>query len=323
MATIKLLPTLALLLVAAAQAADSDAPPPPDGPAPLPDALITADPPAVAPAPQAISPDCSFCTEQAAKPAERRDFFTRLRGEDSEGYSIVSIARGLSTHKPMFFLPVTYSRDYQGEQTEVIFAISAKQQLFGSPWYFGYSQRSFWQLYDGGRSRPFRESDYNPEIFYRWTPDPERFSHWGADFGLEHESNGQDLPLSRSWNRLYVAPFRAKGKALLYLKAWYRIPEDDRKTPDDPKGDDNPDIEDHYGYGEAHFQRQIGKGQLIHTMVRMNPATGHGAINVNYTVPSDDGYLFYQVYFWQGYGESLLDYDDSVTRLGIGFALAR
>jgi phospholipase A1 len=205
----------------------------------------------------------------------------------------------------------------------MIFQISAKQRLFGTNFYFGYSQRSFWHVYDGDQSRPFRETDYNPELFYRWKPDPQRYGQWGADIGVEHESNGQEVPLSRSWNRIYLAPFRAKGKSLLYVKAWLRIPEAEKETPDDPEGDDNPDIEDHYGYGEVHFQRQIGKGHVIHAMARANPATGHGALNVNLTIPLRDGYGFYHVYLWQGYGESLLDYDDSVTRIGIGFALAR
>lgn len=295
--------------------------------------LIVADPPAVEVKPQAVSPTLGEKAKDAAAaalpsdtppPAEQRlDFFSRMRGEDPNAYSIVSVAKGLSTHKPMFILPATYSPDYDGAQTEVIFAISAKVQLFSTPFYFGYSQRSFWQVYDSDRSRPFRETDYNPELFYRWTPDPKKWNYWGADIGAEHESNGQDVPDSRSWNRIYVAPFRAEGKSLWYIKAWYRIPEDKKKSADDPKGDDNPDIEDHYGYGELHWQHQLGKRQVLHTMVRMNPETGHGALNINYTIPSRDGSVFYQLYVWQGYGESLLDYDRAITRVGVGVAFSR
>ena len=35
-----------------------------------------------------------------------------------------------------------------------------------------------------------------------------------------------------------------------------------------------------------------------------------------------DGDLFWNVYLWHGYGESLTDYNDSVTRIGVGFALS-
>lgn len=244
-------------------------------------------------------------------------------GRNADRYAISNAACGMSLHKAMFVLPATYSSDYPASETELIFQISAKQSLFGTNIFFGYTQRSFWQVYDSQRSRPFRETDYNPELFYRWIAGSPKWLGWGADIGIEHESNGQDVPDSRSWNRIYFAPFRAKGKTGLYLKTWFRLPEDEKETPDDPKGDDNPDIDDYYGYTELHVQKQIGGQQVISGMVRANPATGKGAINLNYTIPSKSGYLFYQVYLWHGYGESLLDYNDSVTRIGIGVALAR
>ncbi len=329
----KLTPLLLLALLASGSAGAADAPAPASKVeaevAPL-NPAITADPPAVDAQPQAIDPgqdeDCADCSvAEKAKPdasiKSRR--FLASPGDEEEGYSIVSVAKGLSTHKPMYILPATYSPDYPSQHTEVLFTISAKLRLYGTSLFFGYSQRSFFQVYDSHRSRPFRETDYNPELFYRWTPDPKVWKYWGADFGAEHESNGQDVPQSRSWNRLYVAPFRARGKSLIYIKAWYRLPEEKKKTPDDPKGDDNPDIEDHYGYAELHFQRQIGKRQVIQSMFRFNPETGHGALNINYTIPSNDGSVFYQLYVWQGYGESLLDYNDSVTRVGLGIAFSR
>lgn len=242
---------------------------------------------------------------------------------NADRYTISNAACGLSLHKAMFVLPATYSPDYPSSETELIFQISAKQSLFGTNIFVGYTQRSFWQVYDSQRSRPFRETNYNPELFYRWIALDPDWLGWGADVGIEHESNGQDIPDSRSWNRIYFAPFRAKGKTGVYLKTWFRLPEDDKETPDDPKGDDNPDIDDYYGYTELHVQKQIGRQQLISGMFRINPATGKGALNLNYTIPSNDGYLFYQVYLWHGYGESLLDYNDSVTRIGFGVALAR
>jgi phospholipase A1 len=243
--------------------------------------------------------------------------------QDIDTYSIVSVARGLSTHKPMYLMPITYSEDITGLNTEVVFQISAKQRLFARNLYFGYTQRSYWQLFDEERSRPFRETNYNPEVFYRWTPDPARYKHWGADIGVEHESNGKDLPDSRSWNRLYLAPFQAKGRHLFYAKLWYRLPEDRKRDANDPKGDDNPDIEDFYGYTELHFQRQFFGKHLGHLMARGNPATGKGAFSLTYSLPSPDGYAFYALSLWHGYGESLIDYNRQVTRIGIGVMLSR
>jgi phospholipase A1/A2 len=247
----------------------------------------------------------------------------RLNRSDEDAYAIVSVARGLSTHKPMYLLPFTYGRGIEGQDTETVFQISAKQRLFNSNLFFGYTQKSHWQIFDEDESRPFRETNYNPELFYRWTPDPERFHHWGADVGIEHESNGEEALRSRSWNRLYIAPFQAKGRTLRYLKFWYRIPEDRKDTPLDPKGDDNPDIYRFMGYAEAHVQRQLGGGSMGHLMLRGNPSTGKGAVQFNYTWPSRDGSLFYMATFFHGYGETLIDYDRVVTRIGVGFAVTR
>ena len=243
---------------------------------------------------------------------------------NSDAYSTVSVARGLSMHKPMYVYPLSYSPDFEGDETEFIFQLSAKYRLFGKPLYFAYTQKSFWQLYNQDESRPFRETNYNPEIFYRFVPeDAEKWHHWGADIGLEHESNGEALPLSRSWNRIYFAAFKAEGKNLLYLKTWYRIPDPKKETPDDPKGDDNPDIYKYYGYGEIHYARQIGKQQLLSSMIRGNPSTGKGGMSLSWSMPNDSGTLFYSVSLWHGYGESLIDYNHSVTRLSFGIMLSR
>lgn len=270
------------------------------------------------------SPAADDATAAAVNPSVRTDagqlgFMNR----DPDAYSIVSVARGFSTHKPIFIMPLTYSPDFDGRSTEVLFQISAKQRLFNRNFYFGYTQKSFWQLYNKAQSSPFRETNYNPELFYRWSPDPVKFRHWGADVGFEHESNGKNIPDSRSWNRIYVAPFQAKGKYLAYFKFWYRIREDAKTSPSDARGDDNPDIERFYGYSEFQFQRQFGGDQQAWVMLRGNPATGKGALSLNYSVPNSDGSLFYCFNLWQGYGESLIDYNRSITRLGVGIMFSR
>jgi phospholipase A1 len=246
--------------------------------------------------------------------------------QDPDAYSIVSAGHGLSLHKPMYLMPLTYSEDYHGSHSEVLFALSLKQRLFGIPLYFGYSQKSFFDAYDEHDSKPFRETDYNPELFYRWIPqDSERWHHLGLDFGVEHESNGQSLPDSRSWNRLYLSPFQAAGTHLFYWKWWWRFPENKDLPPTDPNRDDNPDIQSYYGYSELHVEQQLfgEHHHLAHAMFRYNPETGRGALNLQYSIPSPDGSYFWCFYLWQGYGESLIDYNHSITRVGLGVMLAR
>ena len=242
---------------------------------------------------------------------------------DPDAYSMVSATEGLSAHKPTYILPFTYSPDYTGSRSEVIFQISAKQRLFARNLYFGYTQKSFWELYNQKQSAPFRETDYNPEMFYRWILDPQQYHHWGADIGFEHESNGQSVPQSRSWNRIYFSPFQARGKQLAYFKIWYRIPEGEKSSPDAARGDDNPDIERYMGYGEIQFQRQFDDEGQFAFQLHGNPATGRAGGWLMYSRPNADHSLFYCIRLWQGYGESLIDYNTSVTRLGIGVMLAR
>ncbi|HWU68403.1 MAG TPA: phospholipase A [Stenotrophobium sp.] len=311
----KALPLVLLLAascpLAAAHAGDSS----------LPDQPIVANPPETAPA--AASPS----TAEPVAPAKPStslfaNYFENFHS-NPETYSIVSVDNGLSTHKPMFVLPYTYSSAYDGRHTEVEFQISAKQKLFHTQFYFAYTQKSFWQLYDKKESSPFRETDYNPELFYRWTPAFSWINHWGADLGFEHESNGMGLPDSRSWNRIYIAPFQAKGKYMVYLKFWYRLPEKAKTSPTDAEGDDNPDIQRYLGHAEFQVERQFFHDQLAHLTIRDNPATGKGSVAFNYSIPSNDGSLFYCINFFSGYGESLIDYNHAITRVGIGVMMVR
>lgn len=271
--------------------------------------------------PQTEVPDEASAADAPASTTRNDSAFDYFVGKGNP-YSRVSVANGLSSHKPMYVLPLTYSPDYDGNDSELAFQISGKMRVWNAL-YFGYTQKSFWSIYDSDNSRPFRETNYNPEIFYRWIPDPDPSGFWGADAGIEHESNGESLPRSRSWNRIYLSPFLARGASVYVLKLWYRLPEDEKETPDDPKGDDNPDIDDYYGYGELYWQYQLGSGQQLRAMVRGNPKESHGAIDVEYTIPSRSHNFFYQIYLWHGYGESLIDYNESVTRIGFGIALTR
>lgn len=249
--------------------------------------------------------------------------FENLR-RDPVVFALVAEKPGLSFHKPMFILPYSWTWNIRGgEHPEALFHISLKERVFDTNFYFAYSQKSFWQVYDGERSRPFRETDYNPEVFYRWKPDRPR-NVFGADFGLEHESNGQNIPNSRSWNRLYAAGFWEGRTTLAYLKLWYRLPEDEHRALDDPKRDDNPDISDYLGYGELNLQRNLfgSDRHRAGLVTRFNPATGRGALNFNYSAPMSN-YAFVNLYVWHGYGESLLDYDRETTRVGIGMMFSR
>lgn len=240
--------------------------------------------------------------------------------------AIFNTCSGVSLHKANFILPFSYSPRFPGDESEFIFQISGKAQLwdFGpGALYFGYSQRSYFQIFNEKKSKAFRESNYNPELFVRLPKPLRSLPDWSFDAGLEHESNGQDLPDSRSYNRLFFAPYWTKGRQAVQLKTWWRIPEDDGRPATDPKRDDNPDLGSYYGYGELRFRRDLPwNNQLIEVMLRGNTATGRGAVQVDYSLEVGPvGALFLRVF--NGYGESLIDYNRSVTRVALGVALQR
>jgi phospholipase A1 len=58
-----------------------------------------------------------------------------------------------------------------------------------------------------GISRPFRTTDHEPEVMYVYPTDAQLPWGWRwrySGLGVVHQSNGQSLPLSRSWNRVYL-----------------------------------------------------------------------------------------------------------------------
>lgn len=196
----------------------------------------------------------------------------------------------------------------------------------GDGLYFGFTLKSFWQVYNKKLSAPFRETNYRPEIFYQA---PIKRSLWGgtlfARTGLEHESNGRSQLLSRSWNRVYFGLGFQRDRWALYAQPWYRLPESNKVddgnplTPPPAEGDDNPDIEDYYGNYEFlaiyKYHRYEFSSQL-----RSNFSTGKAAIEAGVSFPLW-GRLKGYIQLFNGYGESLIDYNHSVQRVSVGILL--
>jgi len=116
-----------------------------------------------------------------------------------------------ATHRPS---SATYSDDdetgKQAQKVEGKFQISLKallmQEAFGGTGdlFVGYTQRSFWQMYNRPASSPFRETDFEPELWLRRVVN-KPFLGWNVStvaLGLNHQSNGRGDEFSRSWNRV-------------------------------------------------------------------------------------------------------------------------
>ena len=239
-------------------------------------------------------------------------------------FQIVQEGPGLTLHDEMFILPYSHADRYHGRQAEIIFQLSAKQAVAGSRLYFAYTQISYWQAYNVEESAPFRNTDYNPELFYRLAPRDWAGGRAGFDAGFEHESNGQRELLSRSWNQFYIAPHYQRGRLLARANLRWRVPESGKESPLSARGDDNPDITDYLGQLDLDLYYRWPSSVQAHLFARGNARTGRGFVSLNVSRPlphEQNAWLVLLVS--HGYGESLADYDRSVSRVGLGFMLAR
>lgn len=246
----------------------------------------------------------------------------------------------ITPHKRSYFLPITYIKnpnekvfedfpvDGELDNFEAKFQISFKAPIFTQIFnesdaiHIGFTIQSYWQMYNSEFSSPFRETNYQPEIFYTMIDDKE-FEGWYnriITVGFEHQSNGHTQLLSRSWNRLYAQFVIEKDNWVVAFKPWYRIPEKDKTEPNQAGGDDNPDIYKYMGYFELTTVYQW-QSQTISTLFRNNlQGDNKGAIQIDWSFPIDKKFKGYVQYF-NGYGESLIDYDQRIERLGIGILL--
>ena len=193
--------------------------------------------------------------------------------------------------------------------------------LPGDGIYFGMTIQAWWQVYSDKISRPFRETNYQPELFYM-VPMPFQLNEGNMLLSLhfEHQSNGQHQLLSRSWNRILAAITYEKNDYVVSLKPWYRLSEEDKEDPLNPLGDDNPDIEDYLGHYELTGAYAFSDDLKLSYLMRKNWKTGKGALELNVTYPLW-GRLIGMVQVFTGYGESLIDYNHKQTKVGVGIAL--
>ncbi len=261
----------------------------------------------------------------------------RLRSDQQNLFQPFTIM----AYKPNYIMPVVYnysgydaslyrqqfsdpsiSLDDEEAQFQISFKAPLATQLFGKNHsiYVGYTNRSFWQVYNKDLSSPFRETNHEPELWLQMVNDSNfmGFRNIVNILGFSHQSNGRGGLLSRSWNRAYVRTVFEKGYAVISLKLWARFQESADK-------DDNPDITDFLGHSELRFNFKNDKGHTFSLMSRNNLESSfdHGAVELSWSFPlqSKSNFKGY-IQLFSGYGESLIDYNKSVNRAGFGITLS-
>lgn len=216
------------------------------------------------------------------------------------------------------------------------FQLSFRYRLFDNkgrlasrlPWiddlYLSFSQTSLWDLNE--LSKPFRDTSYRPRLFYADYSVAKFFDgrlRAGLEGGFGHESNGKDGEASRSYNMLYVRPVALLGDPD-GLRA-YVAP----LIHNYIANNENPDIEAYRGYVDWLIGVGSKGGLDFFATLRKGTQKHYGSVELNVSYPLSKlsggdltGWLLLQ--YFDGYGESLLDYNrklDSQLRLGIAVAL--
>ena len=249
---------------------------------------------------------------------------------------------GLRPYKTNYLLPYGYRegsyRSYAQSDTytniEAELQVSLKLYLghgllgLNELYYASYTHQAFWQIYS--KSAPFRETTYNPEAFviFPILDFTSIMQIRSLKFAIAHKSNGQGNNKdavyvspednlgnrSRSINYVYTTLTLQHDTLITDIKVWLPLPESTNL-------DDNPDLMDYIGYSSVKFSYFINE-QMVTLMGRANLITGLGAVEATYSYPLTDGAFLYTKIF-TGYAESLIDYNNYITKFSIGFSFSR
>lgn len=179
------------------------------------------------------------------------------------------------------------------------------------PWhdlYIAYTQTSLWDLQS--LSKPFYDTSYKPTFFYlrdSLAVKAPWFDRLGVQAGVQHESNGQALPKSRSLNTFYFKPTIA-----WQLPRGWELAVSPRVIAYLDKAE-NPDLERYRGYVEWMVSAEHREGFKITASLRKGTSSGYGSAELNASwsldtlFPELGGRVLLQ--YFNGWGESLLDYN--------------
>lgn len=239
----------------------------------------------------------------------------------------------IGAYKPNYFLPFYYNgspvypvstnnqldkralRHIEGKfQISFKFPLWSKIFNYPSTLYLAYTQQSFWQAYT--HSPFFRETNYEPELFLANNFNLTLFGDWRLNFvniGVTHQSNGRGDDLERSWNRAYLETILANNNWMISIKPWVVFNDTSLKSH-------NSDIARYMGYDRVLIAYKYN--QQVFSLEKTNIERGfqRGAIQVTWSFPLVSKVKGYVQYF-NGYGQSLLEYNHRTNNVGVGIAL--
>lgn len=231
----------------------------------------------------------------------------------------------------------TSAQPYMRNEMRIQLSIRTKVASGLSPWlaegrrdslWFGYSQQSYWQLFNTELSRPFRTTDHEPEVMYILPTPLDLPGGWRLRYSglsLNHQSNGQTLPLSRSWNRaILMAGMEKDDRYTVTARLWKRVTDGDGHSSSPSAGDDNPGIDDTIGRAEVAGSWQIDPEHTLALTLRHSlRSDANGSWRLEWLRPLDSSSkgLRLHVQFFSGYGDAMVDYNRRRSLLSVGVSL--
>lgn len=234
-----------------------------------------------------------------------------------------------SAHEPMYFV-------FGGEKPAAKFQLSMKYRILDDAGplavrypalkglHFAYTQRSLWDI--TAASSPFYDTSYMPELLFESLADDTGthggFSWLGYQAAFQHESNGRDGAGSRSMNTFYIRPMMVFGDP----EGWRLILRPKFFVYLSSLGD-NGDIKNYRGYSE--LRAIFGRNNRLSISVtgRIGQHFDKGSVQLDVSYPTEfltgNFAMYLLAQYWNGYGESLLHYDEHSSTFRAGFSLAR
>lgn len=238
---------------------------------------------------------------------------------EKEAVKIIDRMPAFGVFRDIYFITgIPLNERITKESADASFQISIRHRLTKSvlPYntfaYVTYTQKSFWDIYS--KSSPFRDINYNPGIGIGKAIIYNGHLTGSMFLQIQHESNGRDEEESRSWNFIsFAANYYLNPLLKVSGQVW--IPYVD--------GDHNQDLLDYKGFGYASVDVATNKYKWWFS-AKLNPRKGFGNVNTEFTAAfkistKSNQYIYARIY--NGYGESLLDYDKYMLNVKIGFCI--
>lgn len=262
---------------------------------------------------EADPPRTNLTVRQPAASALERTFAGRVSAHES-----IYFIYGPETKSPAAKFQISFKYRFLNFSRDSENKVPATLQ-------FGFTQRSLWDI--DAASSPFYDTSYMPELFFEsLAPMPEDgsggFTWLGYQAGYKHESNGRDGPISRSSNTLNLRVAMVFGQ----INSWHLLVMPEVLTYVSGS-DNNADLRDYRGNAQLRLRLGKANGPMLLATGRLGRDTSRSSIKLDLSWPFRTRLLSFETYFliqyFNGYGESLLAYDEKSEALRAGISLVR